>query len=70
MLLWLLGKMTELLGGHRHYQANTVTHRTVLSVIFLGMQVVNDPRIVLTVDYYNAAILTLRKAVHEYTIND
>jgi hypothetical protein len=50
MVLWLLGKATELTGQHRQFQANTIKHRTVLSTIFLGLQVSHDRRIALT-DY-------------------
>lgn len=41
---WLLGKMTELSGQHRYFQANTVTHSRVLSTIFIGIQVFRDWR--------------------------
>jgi len=47
-LSWLLGKATEASGQHRNWQANTIRHRTVLSPIFIGLQVYNDGRMVLT----------------------
>ena len=34
-----MGKATELTGQHRHYQANTVGNRVVLSTIFVGLKV-------------------------------
>jgi hypothetical protein len=37
--LWLIGQATKRDGVHRHYQANTVRDREVLSNIFLGIQV-------------------------------
>jgi hypothetical protein len=45
---WLLGKATEVLGQHRHLQANSVRCRTVLSPVFLGLRIFDDTRIQLT----------------------
>lgn len=39
LLLWLLGSAARARGLQRHYQANTVRRKTVLSVIFLGMRI-------------------------------
>lgn len=39
-VLWLIGSMAKGRGLIRHYQANTVRHRDVLSVIFLGIRIV------------------------------
>ena len=47
MVAWLMGRATELTGQHRQYQANTVRNRVVLSTIFLGLKVIDDPRVVL-----------------------
>ena len=43
-ILWLLGSITKLTGQFRYYQANTVKSRSVLSLLFLGLRVANDPR--------------------------
>ena len=48
MMLWLLGKATELTDQHRQYQANSIKDRVVLSTIFLGLQILNDARVLLT----------------------
>ena len=45
MVLWLMGMAVMLLGQHYQYQANSVRHRKVLSVIFVGLQVIHDTRI-------------------------
>ncbi len=45
VVLWLVGKATQLTQHHRHYQANTVRNRVVLSTLFIGLQVINDPRV-------------------------
>ena len=37
MLLWLLGSIARTRGWERHYQANTVRRKPVLSVIYLGL---------------------------------
>jgi len=63
MVLWLLGKATELTGQHRQYQANTIKHRTVLSTIFLGLQVSRDRRIALTDHDLRTAAKALRTIV-------
>jgi hypothetical protein len=47
MVAWLMGKATELTGQGRHYQANTVKTRVVLSTLFLGLKVIDDPRVTL-----------------------
>ena len=42
---WILGKALERTGQHRHYQANSIKHRVVLSAIFLGLCVIDDHRV-------------------------
>ncbi len=44
LVAWVIGKATELTHQHRHYQANTVKDRVVLSTIFLGLRVIPDAR--------------------------
>ena len=61
MVAWLLGKATQITGQHRHYQANTVRQRVVLSTIFLGLSVIDDPRTPLQL----ADIWAARNALHE-----
>lgn len=39
-VLWLIGTAARGRGLTRHYQANTVRHREVLSVIFLGVRII------------------------------
>lgn len=43
-VLWLLGTAARHSGQHMNYQANTITHRNVLSAIYLGLRVANDQR--------------------------
>lgn len=45
---WLFGKVTELQGLHRHYQANTIRSRRVLSHVFLGLRVLSRAPLPLT----------------------
>ena len=45
VVLWLLGLATVANGHHYQFQANSVRHKRVLSVIFIGLQMVNDTRI-------------------------
>ena len=39
-LLWLIGLATEMEKKHYAYQANTIKTHRVLSLVFLGMQVI------------------------------
>ena len=48
IVAWLLGMATMLKGDHYQFQANSVRHKRVLSIIFIGLQMVNDKRIILT----------------------
>lgn len=43
-VLWLLGTIAKTSDQHRHYQANSVKNRNVLSVIYLGLRIANDKR--------------------------
>ncbi len=56
IVAWIIGKATEHTGQHRHYQANTVRNRVVLSTIFLGLKVIDDPRVSLRLADVIAAI--------------
>jgi hypothetical protein len=64
LVLWRLGKAAELTHQHRAYQPNTVRHRAVLSTLFLGLQVVNDRRVVLTTTDLLAAAQVLMATIH------
>ena len=45
IVLWLLGQATLLTQQHYQFQANSVKHKRVLSIIFIGLQVVNHHRV-------------------------
>ena len=62
-VLWLMGQAVELTGQHRHYQANTMRKRAVLSTIFLGFQVIGDQRVTLCQDHIHAAASALRDII-------
>jgi len=44
LLLWCIGKVAVDKKYHYHLQANTTRHKTVLSNIYIAMQIVNDQR--------------------------
>lgn len=48
LVIWLLGIATMNKGAHYQFQANSVRHKRVLSVIFIGLQMVNDNAVCLT----------------------
>ena len=55
IVVWLLGTATMLKQQHYQFQANTVRHKRVLSVIFIGLQMLHDRRIHLSNDDMNRA---------------
>ena len=70
MVAWLMGRATEITGQHRHYQANTVRDRVVLSTIFLGLKVIDDPRLTLRLRDLLAAISCLDKLIRNYCLSE
>lgn len=59
-----VGKAAEHTGQRRRYQANTITHRRVLSLFFLGCQVLMDTHPPsLPIDALRAATTALRNAI-------
>ena len=69
MVAWLIGKATELTGQHRHYQANTVRNRVVLSTIFVGLKVIDDPRVTLRVADLFAATKSLDEIIQSHGLS-
>jgi len=55
MVIWLLGCATMLRQQHYQFQANSVRHKRVLSVIFIGLQMIHDTRINLSSQDINDA---------------
>jgi hypothetical protein len=55
MVLWLLGMAAILLKQHYQFQANSVRHKKVLSIIFIGLQMVSDTKIRLSANDISAA---------------
>lgn len=68
VVAWLLGKAMELTGQHRHYQANTVRSRTVLSTIFIGLRVIDDHRVTLRLRDVLAARDGLMVAITQHCV--
>ncbi len=55
VVIWLLGCATILRQQHYQFQANSVRHKRVLSVIFIGLQMIHDTRINLSSQDINDA---------------
>jgi hypothetical protein len=70
MVAWLMGKATELSGQHRHYQANTVKDRVVLSTIFVGLKVIDDTRISLRLLDFLAAMESLDAIIQSHCLKE
>ncbi len=47
MVLWLLGLATVLSEQHYQFQANSVRHKRVLSVLFIGLHMIQNTRVLL-----------------------
>lgn len=60
-VLWLLGMMARLSQQHYQYQANTITNRQVLSLMYTGLRVANDRRF----RFSASLLLTAVKQLHE-----
>ena len=57
LVLWLVGTATIAQGAHYQFQANSVRHKRILSVLFVGLQMVQDNRIILTPAAMKAAVI-------------
>jgi hypothetical protein len=60
LLLWLVGLAAKAYGWIHHFQANTERRRAVLSVIFLGREVLNHPNYVLEYFELQRSLASLR----------
>lgn len=52
---WLLGKAAEIQNVQRHFQANSITQKRVLSTVFLGMKVFKQNRLMILYDNFKNA---------------
>lgn len=64
---WLVGKVVEMKGLHRRYQANTIRDRSVLSTFYLGLEVIASMPVPLTRKDFLQAIRTLK--VNRYAVS-
>jgi len=55
IVLWLLGLATIASGHHYQFQANSVRHKRVLSIVFIGRQMIHNLRLILTDEHLNTA---------------
>ena len=70
MVAWVMGKAAELTGQHWQYQANSVRHRSVLSTIFIGFQVIYDTRVTLEAKHFKQALKTLSEIIQSHCVDD
>jgi len=66
LVLWLLGSIARTTGQYRHYQANTVKSRHVLSLIYLGLRVASDERFTMDHDDFIYAANEIWKMMGQY----
>jgi len=65
MVIWLLGMAAVLKGIHYQYQANSVRYKRVLSIVFIGLRMVSEQRVILTVQDIHKSWTTLRQYLGE-----
>ena len=70
LVLWLMGTATVAQGAHYQFQANSVRHKRILSVLFVGLQMVQDNRIILTRAAMKAAWSALRELTEDHPWTD
>lgn len=63
MAAWIIGLRTLAAGVHQRYQANTVKHRAVLSIVYLGRRVWADPRMQHKLTRWRDALTQLRSLI-------
>lgn len=63
--VWLTDKVAEIKQLYRHYQANTIKTRNVLSTFYLGCQVVKNTTVEFRRRDYQQAVASLRQQVSE-----
>ncbi len=61
ILLWILGLAIKNNHLHYRYQANTITHRDVLSNFIIGWQALEEKKVKITIYEINQAITILRE---------
>ena len=59
LMFWLAGIHAQQQGWDRHFQANTVRNRNVLSTVRLGMEVLRRPDYEITTQHLLAAAMDL-----------
>ncbi|GDY28007.1 iso-IS10R ORF [Agarivorans sp. Toyoura001] len=70
IILWWLGLVAQQVGWQRHFQANTIRKRAVLSVVRLGKEVRRRPEYVITEQRIRWAINAFRWLAHSSGIKD
>ncbi len=60
IVLWLLGLATIASGHHYQFQANSIRHKRVLSIVFIGLQMIHNVRLII----YNEHMSTARQEFH------
>jgi hypothetical protein len=70
MTLWWLGLVAQQIGWQRHFQANTIKTRAVLSVVRLGKEVRRRPEFVISEQRIRWAIFEFTRLVHSAGLED
>ncbi|GAA5218499.1 IS4 family transposase [Corallincola platygyrae] len=70
MTLWWLGLVAQQIGWQRHFQANTIKTRAMLSEVRLGKEVRRRPDFVITEQRIRWAILEFTRLVHSAGLED
>jgi len=66
VVLWLLGLATTASGYHYQFQANSVRHKRVLSVVFIGLQMIHNVRLIITDNHMDIARQDFQCLLHQH----
>ena len=55
VVLWILGLATIASGHHYQFQTNSVRHKRVLSIVFIGLQMIHNVRLIISNEHMNTA---------------
>jgi len=69
VVLWLLGLATVLSGHHYQFQANSVRHKRVLSIVFIGLQMIHNTRLLLPDKFIRRARLEFQCLLSKHQWN-
>jgi hypothetical protein len=66
IVCWIIGKAAHISRLHYQFQANSIKHKPVISLVYLGLQIIQRPHFVLDKNICDFAVLALPDTVQGY----